>query len=624
MHRTALLFGLICFILAAAGSYFGAIHAVDRFERATEEKLEKTMFLTGNEWSNIRANGLRLHLTGLAPNESARFELIKSLGKLVEASRLRDEITLLEEENLIPPKFSLEALRNDDRISLIGLIPKNSGRKNILSTINNISSEIKITDMLEEVDYQIPENWKKSLNFGLESLSSLNRSKVSISGENVVISAITDSQDERSRFERMLLKNQPTGIKLTLNISAPRPVISPFTIRFSKEEDNIRLDNCSADTKNTEAKILKAAKLAGMLKPRNCKIGLGVPTPDWADAVRMSIEAVVELGNGSLTFTDSDISLIASPDTSQKIFDNVIGKLENDLPGLFSLSAILPEKKALDGETGEVFIPDFTATISPEGSVQLRGRLPSNISRDAVEAYAKSLFVGKTVYVQTRLDSNLPDGWPMRVLGGLEALGQLNYGVVIVEPDEIKISGVSGSKETAGKISRILSVRVGSKGIYKISAKYNEKFAPKPKIKSARLCESEINTIISNTKIRFEPGKVVLNDNNFTVIKLIADVLRTCPEAKFEIQGHTDSSGSEELNQNLSQSRAEAVLFELLNRRVLTSGISAKGYGSISPIADNKTEEGREINRRIEIKLVEETTKQTQIKLMKKNKRGIL
>ena len=424
MHRTALLFGLICFILAAAGSYFGAIHAVDRFERATEEKLEKTMFLTGNEWSNIRANGLRLHLTGLAPNESARFELIKSLGKLVEASRLRDEITLLEEENLIPPKFSLEALRNDDRISLIGLIPKNSGRKNILSTVNNISSEIKITDMLEEVDYPIPENWKKSLNFGLESLSSLNRSKVSISGENVVISAITDSQDERSRFERMLLKNQPTGIKLTLNISAPRPVISPFTIRFSKEEDNIRLDNCSADTKNTEAKILKAAKLAGMLKPRNCKIGLGVPTPDWADAVRMSIEAVVELGNGSLTFTDSDISLIASPDTSQKIFDNVIGKLENDLPGLFSLSAILPEKKALDGETGEVFIPDFTATISPEGSVQLRGRLPSNISRDAVEAYAKSLFVGKTVYVQTRLDSNLPDGWPMRVLGGLEALGQ--------------------------------------------------------------------------------------------------------------------------------------------------------------------------------------------------------
>ena len=110
MHRIALLFGLICFILAAAGSYFGAIQAVDRFEKATEKKLEQKMFLSGNDWGNIRANGLRLHLTGLAPNESARFDLLKSLGKLVEASRIRDEITLLEEENLIPPKFSLEAL----------------------------------------------------------------------------------------------------------------------------------------------------------------------------------------------------------------------------------------------------------------------------------------------------------------------------------------------------------------------------------------------------------------------------------------------------------------------------------------------------------------------------------
>ena len=81
--------------------------------------------------------------------------------------------------------------------------------------------------------------------------------------------------------------------------------------------------------------------------------------------------------------------------------------------------------------------------------------------------------------------------------------------------------------------------------------------------------------------------------------------MRTCPKAKFEIQGHTDSSGSEELNKNLSQSRAEAVLFELLNRRVLTSGIIAKGYGSINPIADNSTDKGRETNRRIEFKLIE-------------------
>lgn len=461
MHRIALLFGLICFILAAAGSYFGAIYAVDRFERSTEAKLEQAIFLTGDDWSNIRANGLRIHLTGLAPNETSRFDLLKSLGKLVEASRIRDEITLLEEENLIPPKFSLEALRNDDRISLIGLIPKNSGRENILSAVSEISNDIEITDMLEEVDYPIPANWKKSLNFGLYSLSTLQRSKISISGEAIVVSAIADSQNERSKFERVLLKNQPIGIKLTMNITAPRPVISPFTIRFSKEDSKIKLDSCSADTKNTQAKIIAAAKRVGILQSENCKIGLGIPTPDWAEAVVMSISAVAKLGNASLTFTDSDISLIVSAETPQKTFDNVIGKLENDLPSLFSLSAILQEKELIDGENGKSIIPDFTATISPEGSVQLRGRLPSNISKNAVEAYAKSLFIGKSIYVQTRLDPNLPDGWPTRVLGGLEALAELNHGVLIVEPSEIQVSGVSGNKESTGKISRILSVRVG-------------------------------------------------------------------------------------------------------------------------------------------------------------------
>ena len=71
MHRIALLFGLICFILAAAGSYFGAIQAVDRFEKATEKKLEQKMFLSGNNWGNIRANGLRLHLGLHGPNVGA-------------------------------------------------------------------------------------------------------------------------------------------------------------------------------------------------------------------------------------------------------------------------------------------------------------------------------------------------------------------------------------------------------------------------------------------------------------------------------------------------------------------------------------------------------------------------
>jgi OOP family OmpA-OmpF porin len=54
----------------------------------------------------------------------------------------------------------------------------------------------------------------------------------------------------------------------------------------------------------------------------------------------------------------------------------------------------------------------------------------------------------------------------------------------------------------------------------------------------------------------------------------------------------------------LSQARADAVLNALLARRVLTKGLTARGYGESQPIADNESEEGRELNRRIEFKLI--------------------
>jgi OOP family OmpA-OmpF porin len=497
----------------------------------------------------------------------------------------------------------LEALRNEERVSLIGLIPTKTGRGQILDDVQDISGRIEITDMLEEADHPLPETWNQSLKFGLDSLALLQRAKISVTEDVVVVSAVTESQEERTRVEQTLLEEQPEGVRLEMNISAPRPVISPFTIRFELEEGVATLDGCSADTQITKQKIIRAAKTAGMVRPALCNIGLGVPTPDWARAIELSIAAVSDLGGGSLTFTDSDVSLIASQDTPQQKFDTVIGKLENSLPELFSLSAFLPPKPVIDGQTGEIVLPDFTATRSPDGSVQLRGRLPSAVAKTAIETYAKSLFGHEAVYVQTRLDENLPDGWPIRVLGGMEALAQLHHGILVVKPEEIEVRGIADTDTAAGEIARILAVRVGAREVFKIKVEVDEKLVKKNQPVTPESCEADINSILMDYKIQFDPGKVAIKGGSKSVVTAIADVLRTCPKVKFEIQGHTDSSGSEELNQNLSQSRAEAVLSALLTRRILTSGLKAKGYGSADPIADNGTEEGRETNRRIVFKL---------------------
>ncbi|MEZ5912619.1 MAG: OmpA family protein [Paracoccaceae bacterium] len=84
----------------------------------------------------------------------------------------------------------------------------------------------------------------------------------------------------------------------------------------------------------------------------------------------------------------------------------------------------------------------------------------------------------------------------------------------------------------------------------------------------------------------------------------VAEELKKCGEVRMEIGGHTDSQGRDEMNLQLSQSRAEAVLVALMDRRVPVSNLSAKGYGESVPVGDNETEEGRETNRRIEFTLI--------------------
>ena len=88
------------------------------------------------------------------------------------------------------------------------------------------------------------------------------------------------------------------------------------------------------------------------------------------------------------------------------------------------------------------------------------------------------------------------------------------------------------------------------------------------------------------------------------MIAAIADVLRSCPGADFEIGGHTDSQGSAEANQRLSDKRAQAVLAALRAEDLPMVRLTARGFGASAPRADNASEAGRATNRRIEFTLL--------------------
>ncbi|MGB0903642.1 MAG: OmpA family protein, partial [Mangrovicoccus sp.] len=116
-------------------------------------------------------------------------------------------------------------------------------------------------------------------------------------------------------------------------------------------------------------------------------------------------------------------------------------------------------------------------------------------------------------------------------------------------------------------------------------------------------CLTQLNEVQLAGKITFEPGSTQIGGDGLTRINEIAAIMRDCSTVTFEIGGHTDSQGREEMNLALSQSRANSVMDALVARRVPPSQLTAKGYGETQPIADNGSEAGREANRRIAFRL---------------------
>lgn len=114
-------------------------------------------------------------------------------------------------------------------------------------------------------------------------------------------------------------------------------------------------------------------------------------------------------------------------------------------------------------------------------------------------------------------------------------------------------------------------------------------------------CDQILTEAISKElNVSFDAGKAVVKDEYKAQIGEVATLLKQYPGTKAEIQGHTDASGKKASNDKLSQQRADAVKAVLVNDfGVDASRVTAKGYGSSKPVADNKTAEGKAQNRRV-------------------------
>jgi outer membrane protein OmpA-like peptidoglycan-associated protein len=113
--------------------------------------------------------------------------------------------------------------------------------------------------------------------------------------------------------------------------------------------------------------------------------------------------------------------------------------------------------------------------------------------------------------------------------------------------------------------------------------------------------QTERGMVLTLGDVLFDTGKATLKPGAYSTIDRLAQVLNSSPNSRVVIEGHTDSVGSEEMNQSLSEQRAMSVQSALLQRGVSGSQVRSLGKGETVPVAGNDTASGRQSNRRVEL-----------------------
>ncbi len=222
----------------------------------------------------------------------------------------------------------------------------------------------------------------------------------------------------------------------------------------------------------------------------------------------------------------------------------------------------------------------------PDVNIEIHGHTDNNGDAD----YNKNLSLRRAISVKNFLISKGIAADRMTAFGHGEEMpiddNNTTYGRARNRRIEFKLNG--GANSVKNKNNTI---------------KNNEKIELSPEAKKMEkaLLGSE-KFVLNNLHFVFD--KDILVEKSKRILQDVTNVLKKHPNIKIRIEGHTDNIGAEDYNQYLSMMRANAVKKYLVEHGISKFRLTTKGFGESSPIADNNTEKGRALNRRIEFKVI--------------------
>ena len=559
-----------------------------------------------NSWAQVEVDGLQVTISGKALNERQRLKTIEVLETALLPSLITDRTSTQIPEYITKENLRLIIIKDNNNISLIGLVPNKSYRESIVSKISkypNVNISVGISN---DENTKVPSAWLSDLKLVADSLSLFSQGRISINSEKINITILSSNNDETKKVKQDLSQKTQFKPNFLVDIVTPKTLISPYSFEYFIDENIGAISTCSVETLSDQKTVIALAEKFPLARIPNCEIGIGTPSLNWINTVQAAMSLLQEIGEGSIKFSDLEIKLLLKEKDPKIEILKLIEKFEQTLPKEFKFYSTL--NKSVSKKEAETKQPlEIKIAKSSLNKINITGHLNTELEKQIIKSYAKAIFAESTINLNINLTKSTSINFVRISTIAMEALKELYSGTLIVQKNKIKLIGRVSSEMSANKAQEYLKNMLAENNLIETDITFDKSLSPVILVMTPEDCVKNINEILKKEKIVFEPASTAIKGSSRLAIKKIATVVKKCEDVRMEIGGHTDSQGRKAMNLNLSQLRADAVKAALLSRKVLVKKLVPVGYGETLPIADNQTEEGREINRRIEFKLLKKT-----------------
>lgn len=391
---------------------------------------------------------------------------------------------------------------------------------------------------------------------------------------------------------------------------------SPYTLSATNTAGSVTLDQAFVPDAATRADLAAAANA----DPSTLTPAYGAPE-GWNAAAQSGLAALAQLNDGALSISDKTVTLTGTAATpaEQATMNDALATLPQGFTAATDITVLD------DGVPA-----GFGVTYSASDGASVEGRLHNGLTVDALAQALNVPQMGGTPEQDTSAGAEADVDYALNTLKSLaplvpsaEALTASFSEGASVDGTQIDVRLTPGSDASAADAlaaalpsGAALNVTVDealefADGTTRVNAATGKSetvrngfwlpvwdFAP-----STESCAEQSALVLRDYQIRFVSGSAEIEGGSARALSALSSVMDACVAADLtaELGGHTDSTGSAELNQQLSQARADAVVAALVDLGVPADAMVAKGYGPDKPIASNDTEEGRALNRRTEI-----------------------